>query len=53
ITLAQLEHVLADLLIQNDHIREVGRRVRVPLVEQLSLALDIDTEDEALSCGAS
>lgn len=53
ITIAQLEEVLADLLIQRERIRKVGRRVRVALVDQLSLALDIDTEEEALNWGAS
>jgi len=53
ITTAQLEHVLADLLIRRDRIRKSGRCVRVPVVDHLSLALDIDTEEEALSWGAS
>ena len=53
ITLGQLEQVLSDLLIQRDRIRETGCRVRVPLVDELSLALDIDTEEEALRWGAS
>ena len=47
ITLAELERVLADVLIDADHIREHGRRVRVSMVDRLSLALDIDTEEEA------
>ncbi len=53
ITLAQLEQVLSDLLIRRDRTRKTGCRVRVPLVDPLSLALDIDTEEEALSWGAS
>ncbi|NIM01004.1 MAG: hypothetical protein GTN89_08885 [Acidobacteria bacterium] len=53
ITLTQLERVLSDLLIRRDRTRKTGCRVRVPLVDQLSLALDIDTEEEALSWGAS
>jgi hypothetical protein len=53
ITLGQLERVLSDLLVQRDRIRERGCCVRVPLVDHLSLALDIDTEEEALKWGAS
>jgi len=53
LTIAQLEKVLADLLIQRDRIRRIGCCVHVPVVEHLSLALDIDTEEEALSWGAS
>ena len=52
-TIPQLEHVLADLLIQRDRIRKMGRCVRVPVVDHLSLALDIDTEEEALDWGSS
>jgi len=52
-TIPQLEQVLADLLIQRDRIRKIGRCVRVPVVDHLSLALDIDTEEEALSWGSS
>ncbi|MCH7780372.1 MAG: hypothetical protein IH848_05945, partial [Acidobacteria bacterium] len=53
ITIPQLERMLADVLIQRDRIRKMGRCVRVPLVDQLSLALDIDTEEEALNWGSS
>ena len=53
ITLGQLEHVLADLLIRRERIKTVGRRVRVALVDDLGLALDIDTEEEALAWGSS
>ncbi len=53
ITIPQLERILADVLIQRDRIRKMGRCVRVPLVDQLSLALDIDTEEEALNWGSS
>lgn len=53
ITIPQLERMLADVLIQRDRIRKMGRCVRVSLVDQLSLALDIDTEEEALNWGSS
>lgn len=52
-TLAQLERVLANMLIDRDLVREKGVRVRVPMVDHLSLALDIDTEEEAHARGAS
>jgi hypothetical protein len=52
-TVAQLEHVLSDLLIQRDRVRKRGCRVHVAVVDHLSLALDIDTEEEALKWGAS
>jgi hypothetical protein len=53
LTVAQLEHVLSDLLIQRDRVRKSGCRVHVAVVDHLSLALDIDTEEEALRWGAS
>jgi hypothetical protein len=53
ITVAELERVLADLLIDADHRAKHGRRVRVAVVDELSLALDIDTEEEAVAWGAS
>jgi len=53
ITLPQLERVLGSLLIRRERIREHGARVRVPLVDRLSLALDIDTEEEALAFRSS
>lgn len=53
VTVGELERVLADLLIDGDHIRRHGRRVRVNVVDELSLALDIDTEEEALAWGSS
>lgn len=53
ITIPELETALADLLIQRDLVRREGCRVRVPVVDHLSLALDIDTEEEAVAWGAS
>jgi hypothetical protein len=53
ITVADLECVLTDLLIDAGHVAERGRRVHVAVVDELSLALDIDTEEEAVAWGAS
>ena len=52
ITIPELEAALADLLIRRDLVRREGCRVRVPVVNHLSLALDIDTEEEAVAWGA-
>jgi hypothetical protein len=48
----ELEKTLCDLLIDHDHSGEHGCRVHIPFLDELSLALDIDTEGEARSWNA-
>jgi hypothetical protein len=52
ITLAGLERALERILVSRRYRRRhAGRAVRVPLIDALSLALDIDTEEEAAAAG--
>jgi len=52
VTRARLEERMRSILITSRHRRRYPhRRVRFPIVEGLSLALDIDTEEEARAAG--
>jgi hypothetical protein len=52
ITRERLEHALRTIFVKSRHRRRYpGRRVQLPIVEALSLALDIDTEEEARAAG--
>jgi len=54
ITLADLERTLRTLFVRGRHRREhPGRRVHLPLVDEMFLARDIDTVEEAQELGAS
>jgi len=54
ITLADLERTLRTMFVRGRHRREhPGRRVHLPIVEELFLARDIDTIEEARELGAS
>ena len=53
ITRARLEDALRQIFVTSRHRRRYPeRRVLLPIVEGLSLALDIDTEEEARALGA-
>ncbi len=53
LTRAHLEATLSTLMVNEGHgDRYVGHAVRVPIIDGLSLALDIDTEEEAQAAGA-
>ena len=52
LTVPALEHALRLIFVGREHRRAYPeRRVVIPLVEELSLAADIDTVEEALSLG--
>jgi hypothetical protein len=51
ITTERLEKAVADMLIRRSHRKRYGRRVVIPMLDELSLALDIDTEEEARELG--
>ncbi len=54
ITRARLERALRKIFVTSRHRkRNPDRRVLVPIVEGLSLALDIDTEEEAREAGGN
>jgi hypothetical protein len=54
ITRARLEYNMRQILVTSRHRRRhPERRVRLPIVEGLSLALDIDTEEEARAAGGN
>jgi len=54
ITRARLAYALRQILVTSRHRRRhPERRVRLPIVEGLSLALDIDTEEEARAAGGN
>jgi hypothetical protein len=54
ITRARLEYALRRILVTSRHRRRhPERRGRLPIVEGLSLALDIDTEEEARAAGGN
>lgn len=54
ITRARLEDALRQIFVTSRHRRRYpDRRVLLPIVEGLSLALDIDTEEEARAVGAA
>jgi len=54
ITLARLEHALRKLFVASRHRRRhPRRRFVVRIVDRLSLALDIDTEEEARAAGGA
>ncbi|NIM26677.1 MAG: NTP transferase domain-containing protein [Gammaproteobacteria bacterium] len=53
ITRAHLEHAMRRIFVTARHqSRHPQRRILMPIVEGLSLALDIDTEEEAAALGA-
>jgi hypothetical protein len=52
VTREELEDALRRVFVSRRHrLRFPERRVRLPIVDELSLALDIDTEEEALQFG--
>ena len=54
ITRERLEQALRTIFVKSRHRRKFpGRRVQLPIVEALSLALDIDTEEEARAAGGN
>ncbi len=51
---ARLEHALRKMFVTSRHRKRYpDRRVRLPIMEGISLALDIDTEEEARAAGAN
>ena len=54
ITRGRLEHALRRIFVTSRHRRRYPeRRVSTPIVDALSLALDIDTEEEAHAAGGN
>jgi hypothetical protein len=53
LTLTELEDVMRRIFVRNRHRRRYPqRRIVVPLVDAISLGLDVDTEEEAREIGA-